>query len=70
MVMPHIITNLVYTIVARFSESEVLKLAYEETFTNREYGVGNAFTVMSVLTVFILLATVVGLIQKRTFYYN
>jgi len=70
MVLPHIITNLVYTIVTRFSESELMKLTYEEMFNLRNYAVSSAFTVMSVLAVCILLTVVVSLIQKRTFYYN
>ena len=70
MVMPHIITNTVYTIVFRFSESEVINLAYSTTFTLRNYGLGAVFSLVSTMAVCLLLVVVVGLIQKRAFYYN
>lgn len=70
MIMPHIITNLVYTIIKRFAESELVKLAYSTTFTDLNYGLGASFSLVgTVVVAVILLATVVP-IQKRTFYYN
>ena len=70
MVTPHIITNLVYTIVFRFLDSEVVNLAYTTTFTERNYGLGAVFSLVGTAAVCLLLVIVVGLIQKRTFYYN
>lgn len=70
MIMPHIITNLVYTIIRRFAESELVHLAYTTTFTDLNYGLGAAFSVVSTLVVLIVLAATVIPIQKRTFYYN
>ena len=70
MVMPHIITNTIYTIVDAFSQSEVVKLAYTEAMTNGEYGLSSAFSVTSTLITCALLAAVVYFISKRTFYYN
>lgn len=70
MIMPHIITNLVYTIIRRFAESELVQLAYKTTFTDLNYGLGAAFSVVSTLVVLVVLAVTVIPIQKNTFYYN
>ncbi|MBP3593004.1 MAG: sugar ABC transporter permease [Lachnospiraceae bacterium] len=70
MVMPHIITNVVYTIVDSFEESEILKLADTTTFTKLDYGIGSVMTITSTLITCIILVVVVGFIQKKTFYYN
>ena len=47
MVMPHIITCTIYTIVDAFSKSEVVKLAYSTAFTESRYGLSSAFSVVS-----------------------
>jgi len=70
MVMPHIITNVVYTIVDSFEESEILKLANTTTFDQFNYGVGSVMTIVSTIITCIILVAVVGFIQKKTFYYN
>lgn len=70
MVMPHIITNVVYTIVDNFGKSEVINLAYETVFTHYQYGLGSVFTLVSTVVTCIILVLVVRMIQKRTFYYN
>ncbi|MGN0505393.1 MAG: carbohydrate ABC transporter permease [Lachnospiraceae bacterium] len=70
MVMPHIITNVVYTIVDSFEESEILKLANTTTFNQFNYGVGSVMTIVSTLVTCVILVVVVGFIQKKTFYYN
>ena len=70
MVMPHIITNVVYTIVDSFTQSDVLDLAYETTLTDLNYGLGSVFSLISTVITCIILVVVVGYIQKRTFYYN
>lgn len=70
MVMPHIITNVVYTIVDSFAESEVLTLAHTITFDKYEYGLGSVFSLISTIVTCVILVAVVGAIQKKTFYYN
>ena len=70
MVMPHIITNTIYTIVDAFSQSEVVNLAYTTAFTEGNYGLSSAFSVISSVITCALLALVVWLMSKRTFYYN
>lgn len=70
MVMPHIITNTIYTIVDAFSKSDVVTLAYNTAFTESNYGLSSAFSIISTLITCTLLALVVYFISKRTFYYN
>lgn len=70
MVMPHIITNVVYTIVDSFTESEVVDLAYEVAFSQFNYGLSSVFSLVSTIITCIILIVVCGFIQKRTFYYN
>ena len=70
MVMPHIITNVVYTIIDNFARSEVVELAYETAFTDFNYGLSSVFSLVSTIITCIILVVVVGFIQKKTFYYN
>ncbi len=70
MVMPHIITNTIYTIVDAFSQSEVVSLAYTTAFTESNYGLSAAFSVVSTVIACTILGVVVWAISKRTFYYN
>ncbi len=70
MVMPHIITNVVYTIVDSFTESEVVELAYDTAFTAFNYGLSSVFSLVSTIITCVILVLVCGYIQKRTFYYN
>lgn len=70
MVMPHIITNVVYTIVDSFTESEVVELAYNTAFDQFNYGLSSVFSLVSTLITCVILVVICGAIQKRTFYYN
>ncbi len=70
MVMPHIITNVVYTIVDNFAESEVVTLAYNTAFKQFNYGLSSVFSLVSTIVTCAILVAVVGFIQKKTFYYN
>lgn len=70
MVMPHIITNVVYTIVDSFTESEVVELAYQTAFKQFNYGLSSVFSLVSTVVTCVILVLVCGFIQKRTFYYN
>ena len=70
MVMPHMITNTIYTVVDRFSSSEVVSLAtrtYKELYN---YGLSSAFSVVSTLITIMILGLIVYLLNRRTFYYN
>lgn len=70
MVMPHIITNVVYTIVDSFTESEVVELAYDVAFNQFNYGLSSVMSLVSTIITCVILLVVCGAIQKRTFYYN
>lgn len=70
MVMPHIITCLVYTVVDAFASSDIVQLSYDEIFSNLNYDYGSAMALASMVVVCLVLFIVVALIQKRTFYYN
>ncbi len=70
MVMPHIITNIVYTVVDSFTKSEVIELAYDTAFTAKNYGLSSVFSLVSTVITCLILVIVCGIIQKRTFYYN
>ncbi len=63
MVMPHIITNTIYTIVDAFSQSEVVNLAYTTAFTESNYGLSAAFSVISTVIACAILGVVVCLIS-------
>lgn len=70
MVMPHMITNTIYTVVDRFSSSEVIRLAtrtYKELYN---YGLSSALSVVSTLITILILGLIVYLLNRRTFYYN
>ncbi len=70
MVMPHIITNVVYTVIDSFSNSDVVTLAYNVAFTDFNYGLSSVFSLVSTIITCLILVLVCGFIQKRTFYYN
>ena len=70
MVMPHIITVVVYTVVDSFVNSEVVTLAYNTAFSEKNYGLSSTMSIISTVITCLILAIVVRFIQKRTFYYN
>ncbi len=70
MVMPHIITVVVYTVVDSFVNSDVVTLAYNTAFSEKNYGLSSTFSLISTIITCGILAIVVRFIQKRTFYYN
>lgn len=69
MVMPHIVTNIVYTLIDNFAESEVVNLAYNTAFTDFNYGLSSSFSLVSTVITCFILVIICGFIQKRTFYY-
>ena len=70
LVMPHIITNVVYTIVDSFTKSNVVTLAYETAFSNFQFGLSSVFSIVSTIVTLAILFVICWLIQRRTFYYN
>lgn len=70
MVMPHIITVVVYTVVDSFIDSDVVTLAYDTAFSQINYGLSSTFSIVSTVITCAILLVVCRFIQKRTFYYN
>ena len=70
MVSPLILTNIVYTIVDSFVTSEVVKKAEEMAFTNFEYGISSAMSLISTLVVCLILLIFGYFLSKKTYYYN
>ncbi|SEF50228.1 carbohydrate ABC transporter membrane protein 1, CUT1 family [Eubacterium ruminantium] len=70
MVMPHIITVVVYTVIDSFTNSEVVDLAYTTAFKQNNYGLSSTMSIVSTVITCLILFIVVRFIQKRTFYYN
>ena len=70
MVSPMILTNVVYTIVASFTNSEIIKKAEEMAFVNFEYGISSAMSLISTVVVCTILLLLGLFISKKVFYYN
>jgi ABC-type sugar transport system permease subunit len=71
MVSPLILTNVVYTIVDSFINSDVVNLAYQVAFGGAlDYGLSSAMSVISTAVISLILVIIGGLISKFTFYYN
>lgn len=70
MITPHIITNIVYTVVDSFISSDVVTLAYNEAFTNYNYGLSAVFSLISTLVTCGILLLICGAITKKSSYYN
>lgn len=70
MIMPLILTNIVYTVVDNFAKSDVVQLSYNTIFMNKNYGLGSLMSLVSTIVVCLFLIIVCGTISKKTFYYN
>jgi ABC-type sugar transport system permease subunit len=70
LVSPLIITNLVYTVIDSFANSEIVQLSYSTIFSEYNYALGSVMSLLSTVTVLVLLLFVCRIISKRTFYYN
>jgi len=70
MVSPLILTNVVYTIVDTYAESSVVDMALHMAFTNQNFGVASAMSIVSALLACLVLLIVGWAISKFVFYYN
>lgn len=68
MVSPLILTNVVYTIVDKFVNSEVVDISYEIAFKNYNYGLSTAMSMLSTILVCIILIVLGKILTKFTFY--
>jgi ABC-type sugar transport system permease subunit len=70
MVSPLILTNVVYTIIDSFSSSPVVTLSYNTVFFDFNYGLGTVFALVSSIAIGIVLATIVFVLNRSTYYYT
>ena len=70
MVSPLILTNIVYTIVDGYAHSPVVNMAHHMAFTNQNFGVASAMSIVSALLICLVLLFVGWVISKFVFYYN
>ena len=69
MVSPLILTNLIYTIIDGFSRSEIITLAYSVAFSQNNFGLSSAMSMISSLAVCILILISGWLVSRKVFYY-
>jgi ABC-type sugar transport system permease subunit len=70
MVSPLILTNVVYTIVDAFGQSTVVQLAYTEAFTNVNFGLSSAMSLISTAVALLFLGVVSFAISRYVYYQN
>lgn len=70
MVSPLILTNVVYTIVDSFIDSEVVEKAYDMAFVSFNWGTSVAMSLISTVIVCTILLLVGIFLSRKTFYYN
>ncbi|MDR0396252.1 MAG: sugar ABC transporter permease [Oscillospiraceae bacterium] len=71
MVSPLIVTNMVYTLVDSFVSSDVINLSFDTIFgTTKQYGLGSAFSLVSMAALCGILMIASGLVSRRAFYQN
>jgi ABC-type sugar transport system permease subunit len=70
MVSPLILTNVVYTIVDTFAQSEVVETARLTVVSQVNFGLGSAMALISSLVAGLVLVAVGWVISKFVFYYN
>lgn len=68
MISPLIVTNMVYTIIDLYSRTDIIKMASETAFTNFDFGLSAAMSLMSSISVCLILAISVGLVNRKVFY--
>lgn len=70
MVSPLIVTNMVYTIVDMFSQAEILELAQNTAFSELNFGLSAAMSLVSAAVVALVIGIAVWLVSKKVFYQN
>jgi ABC-type sugar transport system permease subunit len=69
LVSPLILTNLIYTIIDGFSRSEVITLAHTVAFTQLNFGLSSAMSIISSLAICFILLISGYLVSRKVFYY-
>ncbi|MDR1598725.1 MAG: sugar ABC transporter permease [Oscillospiraceae bacterium] len=71
MVSPLIVTNMVYTLVDSFVSSDAINLSFDTIFgASKQYGLGSAFSLVSMAALCGILMISSGVVSRRAFYQN
>lgn len=70
MVSPLILTNIIYTIIDSFSNSEVTQIIYETAFMSHDFGLSAAMSWLYTIVVSLILLIIGFLVSRRVFYYE
>ncbi len=70
MVSPLILTNVIYTIIDSFADSQVTQTIYQTAFTAQNFGLSAAMAWLYTIVVSIILVVIGVLISRRVFYNN
>jgi len=68
MVSPLILTNVVYTVVDQFAQSSPIELAHATAFTDQNFGLASAFSIISAIVVCLFLLIVGLMVSRKVFY--
>lgn len=70
MVSPLILTNVIYTIVDTYSNSEVVKMAHTVAFNQQNFGLSAAMSIISAAVTCLVLLILGVIISRNVFYQN
>lgn len=70
MVSPLILTNVIYTIIDSFSNSQVTQTIYQTAFQSQNFGLSAAMSWLYTLAVSLILIVIGYLISRKVFYHN
>lgn len=70
MVSPLILTNIIYTIIDSFSNSDVTQTIYQTAFTAGNFGLSAAMSWLYTIVVSLILAIIGILVSRKVFYQN
>ncbi|UVI30228.1 carbohydrate ABC transporter permease [Paenibacillus spongiae] len=70
MVSPLILTNIIYTIIDSFMQSQVTKTVYSTAFESLNFGLSAAMSWLYTLVVGLVLVVVGALVSRKVFYQN
>ncbi|MBP3965151.1 carbohydrate ABC transporter permease [Paenibacillus lignilyticus] len=70
MVSPLILTNIIYTIIDSFTESQLTRTIYTTAFQAQNFGLSAAMSWIYTIVISLILVVVGVLVSRKVFYYN
>nr|WP_240633144.1 sugar ABC transporter permease [Paenibacillus montanisoli] len=70
MVSPLILTNIIYTIIDSFTESQLTRTIYTTAFQSQNFGLSAAMSWIYTIVISVILIVVGILVSRKVFYYN